>query len=142
MTNQIEKEFFEANEVKIFKYYYIIEKSKWSINKGVLYSKNDIIYWAALLKSSQYPRNIKITKVERYYPPITPEIILKLEEVVCKNGGFLLDTTINTECWQYTSKRPKQCSGWFDNKKDALLKLCTKLAPGNKEEVQQLFKGE
>jgi len=74
------------------------------------------------------------------YPPITSDIVLGLEEIMQKKGGFWLDVTTNTECWQYTSKRPKKSSCWFNNKKYALLNLCVQLKHEISEEVKALFK--
>ena len=76
------------------------------------------------------------------YPPITSDIVLELENILRKNGGFWLDVTTNTECWQYSSKRPKKSGLWFDNKKDALLNICIQLKDNNniKQDVRNLFK--
>lgn len=114
MTNQIEKEFFETNGVE----------------KIRLYNSAGLFYLG--------------------YPPITPEIILKLEEIITKwikstwntpLGGTFLILGINLyQIWN--GCRTCLYDSYADNRKDALLKLCTKLAPEIKEEVQKLFKGE
>ena len=158
MTNQIEKEFFEAIgvEPKVIEEHYITDCFlKDNVNKcphfscgfGEIlccnpkkYNFEEYPYPYTYFKGC-CPNNVNFKTIPRevVYPRITPEIILKLDDLVFNQDYGLV---IDEDCYCYFDNTTcDRQAFWGDTKAEALLKLCTKLAPEIKEEVQKLFKG-
>jgi len=106
MTNKIEQEFFKAFDIRY--------KQEWCCTPTGEYSKNGEI--------------LEKSNLIKFYPPITPEIILKLEEIamgaIWLYGGDRLIYTNENGVHKYFAENysDKVCIK-ADSKQEALLKL-------------------
>ena len=74
------------------------------------------------------------------YPPITPEIVLKLEEIIIdKYFNLILNKAKDDYPYQYETK--DLFTDWCKTKKEALLSLCIGYKDEIEDQVRNLFNG-
>ena len=85
-----------------------------------------------------------INETKKFYPPITPEIVLGLEEIIRQNNKIKLELIFGSE-FVYRYELIREYGSIHNrishkSRKDALLKLCIQLKHELQSEVQQLFR--
>lgn len=131
-----EQEFFEAFEIEAVRYYYV--EYPFYICK----TKQELINHIKQYKGSKVLcGKTKVKQVTYNYPPITPEILLKLIKIIIKQyRDFCIRDYLGAEykamCdnnWEDWEKEGKDCK----TEEEAILSLCITI----KDEIQDQVRG-
>lgn len=132
--NKIEQKFFKAFKIEPE----IIYEYNFNLSNNPKYSTRAKYVVIDLCKQGYKVESVKIIKL---YPTITPEIILRLEDIIInKYYNLILNKAEDDYPYQYETK--DLFTDWCKTKEEALLSLCIGCKDEIQDQVKELFYGK